>query len=536
MKKSSIKFRINLWYTVLMTFLAILTAAISVSAGKSALYDQVRQNLIKDVERNIDSVETHDGRLDIDSDFNYRSSDTFCLVFSSEGKKLDGVYPEEIQDTDTPLENEKITKIKSDKKTFFIYDSEIIFNKLEVKIDGRSGRVIETEGETAAVCVEYDGSTDEIGKDCKITVGQAFEAAIQKLKLKKLSPQLTAVQWYDYFGAPVYELEIYTSGSLYDSVWIRGIALTEGVTNVWTTVSKLLLCLLPVFILFAAFSGAVISRREMGSIDELSRAISEISTANDLTKNVEIQSGDRELQSLADNFNSMFRRLKASFESEKQFTSDASHELRTPIAVILSECELQKEKGTDEETERCLNSIMYQAQYMKKLIAALLYSARIGQGKEHFVFERHCLSELVAQCAEDCETVYGDRVHVETDVKPELYLDMDVSLLASLVNNLLTNAVKYGKENGTINVSLDESDGVISLSVKNEGIGIKPEDREKIFSRFYRVDKAHSRSEGSYGLGLAISKQIAVLHGGDIAVESEYGKSCTFTVKFFEKN
>jgi len=123
-------------------------------------------------------------------------------------------------------------------------------------------------------------------------------------------------------------------------------------------------------------------------------------------------------------------------------------------------------------------------------------------------------------------------VTLHRDIDEGIVMDMDVLLISRLVSNLLSNAYNYGKEKGNIRVSLKKTDGKIRLSVSDDGIGIAKEHQQKIFNRFYRVDKARCREDGCSGLGLPMVRQIALIHGGEVYLESEEGSGSCFTVEF----
>ena len=226
----------------------------------------------------------------------------------------------------------------------------------------------------------------------------------------------------------------------------------------------------------------------------------------------------------------MFARLERSFEAEKQFTSDASHELRTPIAVILAQCGETRHATTPEQYQEAITVIDRQARKMSALVAQLLQMTRLEQGTHPASMEEADLSELVTVlCEEQPELSRG--ITIQTDVQPEVHACFDVTLMSRLLQNLLNNAIRYGRDNGHIWVTLRALEDQILLSVRDDGVGI-PEDRlEKIFQRFYQVDPSRSGSAGT-GLGLTMVRQIAALHGGEITVESREGAGSCFTLRF----
>ncbi|MBQ4267716.1 MAG: sensor histidine kinase, partial [Clostridia bacterium] len=234
---------------------------------------------------------------------------------------------------------------------------------------------------------------------------------------------------------------------------------------------------------------------------------------------------------LAENFNEMFRRLQLSFQTERQFSGDVSHELRTPTAVILAECEYQLSRDElDSEDRESFETIEKQAQAMKQLISQLLEITKMEQNSTEQNFEKEDLSLLVNAVCDDAEALSQKGITLTRDIDENVVLPLDIMLMTRLVTNLVSNAYQYGKENGNIKVSLRKEKGRALLSVADDGIGIDKEHQDKIWNRFYRVDKARCREEGCSGLGLAMVKQIALMHGGDVSLQSEIGKGSIFTV------
>ena len=223
----------------------------------------------------------------------------------------------------------------------------------------------------------------------------------------------------------------------------------------------------------------------------------------------------------------LFERLERSFEAEKQFTADASHELRTPVSIIKGACEYaEKYDETPEERQETISMIHRQADRMSELISGLLSMTRLEQGTETARMEQVDLRELVSSICK--ESVYTqERLSVELPEK--VMVQADPTLLSRLIQNLIENGFKYGKPGGRVWISAGASEDEVLLRVRDDGIGIPPEQQDKIWQRFYQVDTSHG-DEGGAGLGLAMVQQIARIHGGYMTLKSEPDVGSEFTL------
>ena len=320
----------------------------------------------------------------------------------------------------------------------------------------------------------------------------------------------------------------------HDAVWVRGVVSESSGAISVSAVSSAALIALPLLIILAAVGGYLIARRSLRPIQKISETAEEIGSSGDLSKRIEMDSNGDELNRLAGTFNRMFDRLETNFEAERHFTSDASHELRTPVTIILAQCEYAFENASGEqELYEAIGAIQKQGYRMTHLIESLLYFTRIEQHTESLSFETIDLSALVLSTCREQKEIEEKNISLAEDVQPGIEMRADTALFARMLVNLIRNAYRYGRENGSIRVSLKEQNNGIALSVADDGIGISPEELPKIWNRFYRVDKSRSSSEGlGLGLGLAMVKRIAELHNGKIHAESELGKGSTFIIQF----
>ncbi len=229
----------------------------------------------------------------------------------------------------------------------------------------------------------------------------------------------------------------------------------------------------------------------------------------------------------------MFERLENAFEKERQFTSDASHELRTPVSVITAQCEFTLEKPrTGEEYENALETILRQSKKMSRLINDMLDYIRLEMRAESYKKETIDLTELVESLCFDMALIKEKDIVLSWEVEKNICFSGSRLLLSRLLTNLISNAYRYGKEEGHIFVCLKRREHQITLSVSDDGIGIAQEEQLKIFQRFYQADTSHSGS--GTGLGLSMADQIVRFHKGSIRVESALGKGSTFYIFFME--
>ena len=322
-------------------------------------------------------------------------------------------------------------------------------------------------------------------------------------------------------------LDLWLASDWNHGVWFRG--LTETPNNEALTQNLLIIALiaLPLFILMAASGSYHIARRSFRPLEHITATAEAINEAKDLSGRIGLPPGKDEFSRLASDFDQMFERLEKSFEAEKQFTSDASHELRTPISVIQGACEYAKKYDeTPEDRAETIDMIHRQAQKMSLLVSQLLSMTRMEQGTENIAMEPLDFSALVQHFFEEH---FLDSQRISLQVSPDIWILANEELLERLIRNLVENAFKYSEPNCPVHISLIASDNEALLSVKDQGIGIAPEEQDQIWQRFYQVDSSRSNDESS-GLGLSMVKQIANLHHGFMSLESNLGMGSTFTL------
>ncbi|HEY5042186.1 MAG TPA: ATP-binding protein [Verrucomicrobiae bacterium] len=278
------------------------------------------------------------------------------------------------------------------------------------------------------------------------------------------------------------------------------------------------------------FVGWFISSRAIRPISEISSTAMKIS-AGDLSQRINVAEAESELGQLAAVLNSTFARLEAAFAQQKQFASDAAHELRTPVSVILTQTQTALNRERDAASyKQTVEACQRAAQRMRKLIESLLALARFDAGQEVLKRLRFDFSRTIADGVELVKPLAGERgVTIATELAP-LEIVGDSERLAQVVTNLLTNAVQYNQPEGEVRVKLEASGGLAVLTVADTGQGIGAADLPRVFERFYRGDQSRTGA-GNAGLGLAICKVIIEAHGGTIEAASEENAGSTFTVR-----
>ena len=316
----------------------------------------------------------------------------------------------------------------------------------------------------------------------------------------------------------------------YGKVWIRGVMPNIGQSSAIETVIQISFVILPFFLILSAIGGYIITKNAFTPIEKIRRIAEKINEGNDLSQRINLGKGDDELHTLANTFDIMFDRLQTSFENEVQFTSDVSHELRTPITVILTQAEYGKGYiSSVEEAQKSFGIIEKEGQKMSKLVSQLLTLARMERGRQKLNLENINLSELIEMTVEtQTLSAKSKNIKIITKIMPEIYANIDEMMIMRVFTNLISNAISYGKQNGTVIVELFLKEDKIISKISDDGIGISEDKLDKIWLRFYQVDS--SKNGDNSGLGLSMVKKIVELHKGEIFVESELGKGTTFTI------
>lgn len=328
-------------------------------------------------------------------------------------------------------------------------------------------------------------------------------------------------------GQEVWYLYDLVSRGQEGTLWLRGATAAQSANQTFLMLLRLALVALPFLVLAGALGGYAIANHAFGPVRRITRAAEQISDGQDLSRRIDLGPGRDEIYTLAATFDRMFARLEASFQAEKQFTSDASHELRTPVAVILAQCE--EAQADPSQRDHALQVIQSQARGMSALISQLLTLARADQGRLNLEKEPIDLGELTQMVAAQTEELAAAKgIRVECRADAGLWVQGDETMLVRMLLNLTENAVKYGREGGFVRITLSRQGDCLEGRVEDDGIGITPQQQERIWERFYQADPSRSPSQGGVGLGLPMVRTIVQAHGGRVWAESRPGGGSVF--------
>ena len=295
----------------------------------------------------------------------------------------------------------------------------------------------------------------------------------------------------------------------------------------------MLLIVAPLLLIAASAGGYWLSTRALAPVDEISRAAQRISIENLADRLKVPQTGDQ-LQRLSETLNATFARLEASVVRMKQFTADASHELRAPISLIRTTAEVAVQRDrTAPEYREALTEILEESERTSQVVDSLMLLARADSGKEMLECAPADACAVVTGAIEQGEKLarsQGIEFKASVPFDP-ISIQADSDALRRAVLILIDNAVKYTPAGGAVKVELTEEGEFAVVSVTDTGIGIAKEDIAHVFDRFWRADKVRSRGQGGAGLGLSIATWVAEAHQGSLAVESAPGRGSVFSLR-----
>ncbi len=334
----------------------------------------------------------------------------------------------------------------------------------------------------------------------------------------------------------VYKRSIKDPGGKDSGAWVVGAITAHMSASVAHGTMQLAMFAIPFIIIFAALLGYAITKRAFKPVSNITSAAAEIASSNDLSRRINLNgNGKDEIHGLAKTFDGMLDAIQANYEKEKQFTDDASHELRTPVAVILAQCQLSlAQNATEEELREAISAIHRQGLKMNKLLSELLTLARTDNNRAVYEMEHFDLVELTEMVIEELYSISKSKnisLSLETEESVVIYADR--TAVMRVLINYLNNAIKYGKEGGFVKVYIEKNGEFGAVcKVQDNGIGIAAKDLDKIWNRFYRADASRTNDgSDSMGLGLPLAKSLIEDMGGTVWAESVLGEGSVFGFK-----
>ena len=291
---------------------------------------------------------------------------------------------------------------------------------------------------------------------------------------------------------------------------------------------------IPIAVLLASVSGYFLARKSLAPVVAMSNQAGHISAAN-LHERLHVKNEKDELGHLARSFNQLLERVDQSFERQRRFMSDASHELRTPVAILRGESEvaLSRTSRPAEEYRESLRVLHSEAQRLTRIVEDLFTLTRADAGQYPLEQRDFYLDELLHECAHATRTLASSKqISLACEVSEELPIRADEALLRRMILNLLDNAIKYTPAGGRVVTTCQRADSEYELSVTDTGPGIPADLQTRIFERFFRGDNARTRAEndcGGAGLGLSIARWIAQAHHGRLLLARSDSTGSTFT-------
>ncbi len=305
---------------------------------------------------------------------------------------------------------------------------------------------------------------------------------------------------------------------------------SEAVEATARTVALLLAAGAPIIITVVAAATYWLVRRSLKSVDAIRNRVAEISTS-DLAERVPVPTSRDEIAALAVTMNEMLSRLEAGHRAQQRFLGDASHELRSPLTTIISGLEAAEVHPELLDAELAINTLLPEAQRMRTLIEDLLLLARADEQSLVLRKEQVLLGDLAEVEAGRVRRDAGCTIHTEIS---STRLIGDPAAVSRVIRNLVDNAVRHAKS--CVDIHVGSLDGTAVITVSDDGPGIAPAERARVFGRFVRLDSDRARSGGGTGLGLAIVAEVVAAHGGTVTIDDRPGGGTKMTVALPQHN
>lgn len=297
--------------------------------------------------------------------------------------------------------------------------------------------------------------------------------------------------------------------------------------------NRLALSILFISVIIAVILGYLLSNQMTKPIKKIQEIISSISEENISTKRIKVSEKNDEFAIVSEHFNELLDKISFYIEQQKHFVEDVSHELRTPVAIVEGHLKLLNRWGKDdpEVLEESLQASLVELQRMKTLVQEMLDLSRAPQVKEHYKDATTNVTEVTKQVVHNFRVLYPEFTFIfDDDLNRDLFIPIYLNHLEQVVIILMDNAVKYSLDRKEIILSLSKGEEHVEIAVQDFGMGMTEEDRKKVFSRFYRVDKARSRERGGNGLGLSIAKELIESYDGEISVTTLLNHGSIFKI------
>jgi two-component system OmpR family sensor kinase len=474
----SVRVRLTVWYSVVMALVLVLLAVFT--------YLTYQRNILQRTGANLSEL-----------------ADAFATTFASELPDQTSEQPVKEAAREAMLEHRFRDTI------FVVLDSsgKVLISSLELPKAGSPREHISDDIFSSRAFREVADSTDlRIGERERIPGGKdGLRPYVRMLTVGKQSYKLVLLQ------------------SLHSQ--------QEILEDIRTT----FLFAIPVALLLAGLGGYFLARKSLAPVAAMATQARGMGAANLGARLVVVNQRD-ELGQLALSFNQLLERLEDSFERQRRFIADASHELRTPVAILRGETEvtLSRADRTPEEYRETLAILHDESQRLTRIIEDLFTLTRADAGEHPLSLSELYLDELATDVLRRARSLAkAKNITLSSSITPELPLRADEALLRRMFLNVLDNAIKYTPEGGKISLDCHKSGNEYAVSVSDTGEGIPNELQKRVFERFFRADKARSRAEGAHGgagLGLSIARWIAEAHHGRLELTQSNASGSTFTV------
>lgn len=513
MKRLSIKTKITLYVALVMALFAMLMMMFMVTFARTSAQHQLKETLREQVQVLYDSFSYTEVFVNVDPEPPFPAPDESAPPY----EPLPPTEVSEFSDDILPPETDMGKIPGGGKPADSGKDKEIMFT-----LNVPENPVYETEGVKLYVYASPSKGNEEfIGGGLPDNIVFSTNCTIDKI-----------VKNGNYY---TYTRFLSNHDKADGGLWVMGAINTSISYSVAYGTLRFALLAIPFVIIFAAQLGYLITKRAFKPIAKITDTAKRIAGGTDLSERLNMGDGGDEISTLASTLDGMLDTIERNFVKEKQFTDDASHELRTPVAVIMAQSELALDpKATHEDRQDAIESINRQSHKMNKLLSELLTLARSDNKKEVLEKESFDLCELADMVIAEEEAVAAVKgISLSLSADEPVMINADRTQMMRVLINLINNAVKYGKEGGAVTVEVfKDEDGKAMCRVKDDGIGISEDNLPKIWNRFFRCDAARTTDhEGSMGLGLSMVKIIIESHGGTVWAESTLGDGSVFAFK-----